>query len=72
MPLQQQLTLFHLLVPQQQQAELSFYNLQCDVSLIEKIMSKLARRQSEENKMLLLIFSSMYEQYREGDGARWF
>jgi len=26
----------------------------------------------DKNKMLLLIFSSMYEQYREGDGARWF
>jgi hypothetical protein len=35
-------------------------------------MLKPDRCESVENKMLLLIFSSMYEQYREGDGARWF
>jgi hypothetical protein len=33
---------------------------------------KLARYEFDKNKMLLLTMSSMYEQYREGDGARWF
>jgi hypothetical protein len=40
--------------------------------MMGRAILKPAHCEFDKNKMLLLIFSSMYEQYREGDGARWF
>jgi len=36
------------------------------------MVMKLGCPDIDKNKMLLLIMPSMYERYREGDGARWF
>jgi len=38
----------------------------------ERVMLKPSPYGFDKNKMLLLIMPSMYEQYKEGDGARWF
>jgi hypothetical protein len=38
----------------------------------ERAILKPALCEFDKNKMLLLILASMYEQYREGIGARWF
>jgi len=60
-------------VQQLLQADFFFYNLSSGIlDDGERAILKPARCEYEKNKMLLLIMSSMYEQYREGDGARWF
>jgi hypothetical protein len=41
-------------------------------SMDKTIMNLVYRRGYDKNKMLLLILSSMYDQYREGYGASWF
>jgi hypothetical protein len=38
----------------------------------ERVILKPVSCEFDKNKMLLLILSSKYQQYREGDGARWF
>jgi hypothetical protein len=59
-------------VRRQLQAKISFYNLWDNTLLLTTMTLKLACRVVDENKMLLLIISSMYDQYREEYSTRWF